>query len=240
MNPAESARPDRLGAAAQSRSDQPAALEVEYWTDPLCCWSWACEPQLQLFRKALRTPLIWRIRLGGMIRDWNHYNDPINAIARPAQMGPLWFQARHTTGVFIDESIWRDDPPASSYPACIAVKTAELQSPLAAERYLHRLRVAVMTQRRNIARRSVLMQIAEELAGDEPHLLDAAVFANQLDAPEPRHAFREDLKQAAYCDIGRFPTFILRRGNGRGLVLVGYHPADALHQAVAQLANERA
>ena len=59
----------------------------------------------------------------------------------------------------IDDRIWVEDPPTSSYPACIAIKAAELQSAEAADLYLGWLRHAVMTQRRNIARREVLLEV---------------------------------------------------------------------------------
>src|SRR5512143_835188 len=134
-----------------------AAVAVVCYTDPLCSWSWAFEPQWRRLRFEGGDRLAWRYRMGGMIPDWSRYSDPVNAVSRPLQMAPQWFEVRHVTGMPIDERIWFEDPPASSHPACIAVKAAELQSSEAAELYLRRLREAVMLDRRNIARREILL-----------------------------------------------------------------------------------
>ena len=79
-----------------------AAVELVYYTDPLCCWSWAQEPQWRLLLYAFAGRLAWRYRMGGMISGWDRYDDPVNAVHRPAQMGPVWMQAQHTSGMPID------------------------------------------------------------------------------------------------------------------------------------------
>ena len=241
--PAASARRKsavRPRAAAAPRAAGPAvAVEIDYWTDPLCCWSWALEPQWRRLRYEFDGVIAWRYRMGGMIPDWSSYSDPMNSISRPLQMGPLWFQARHLSGMPIDDKLWVEDPPSSSYLPCVAVKAAERQSPRAAEVYLRRLREAVMCRRRNVARREVLLSIADELAADRPAAFDAAAFARDLDAPRAVELFREDLKHAGYRSIGRFPTLTLRRpGAGNGIIVVGYRPYPALLQALAQVAPE--
>lgn len=215
-----------------------AAIEIAYHTDPLCCWSWAFEPQWRRLRYEYGDRLAWRYRMAGMIAGWDGYDDPINAISRPAQMGPLWMQARHLSGMPIDDRIWIEDPPSSSYPACLAVKAAELQSQLAGERLLRRLREAVMTKRRNVARPEVIQIVADELAGDEPERFDADRFRRDLDGRAAVDALREDIKELRYLGIGRFPALTLRRAGGPGIIVVGYRPYHALLAALARVAPE--
>lgn len=74
-------------------------VEIEYFTDPLCCWSWGLEPQWRRLRFEFGTQLSWRYRMGGMIPDWDSYQDPINSINRRSQMAPLWYQARELSGM---------------------------------------------------------------------------------------------------------------------------------------------
>jgi predicted DsbA family dithiol-disulfide isomerase len=225
-------------------SDGPApgarALEVVYYTDPLCCWSWAFEPHWRRLCAELSGALDCRYRMAGMIADWGSYSDPLNSVSRPLQMGPIWREAQHLTGVSVDDRIWMEDPPASSYPACLAVKAAELQSAEAADLYLRRLRAAVMTQRRNIARREVLLELADEVAAAAPDRLDADRLRRDLDGPAAREALREDIKEARYRGIGRFPTLTLCLPGGTGIVLVGYRPYEALLSALAGIAPELA
>jgi predicted DsbA family dithiol-disulfide isomerase len=178
--------------------------------------------------------LAWRWRLGGMIPDWQRYQDPVNGVARPVQMGPLWIEARHLTGAVIDERIWVEDPPASSWPASIAVKAAALQSPAAGESLLHRLWRGAMAERRNIARPEVIRALAAEVAGSAPGLLDPDRLAADLATAQA--AFADDLKECRFREIARFPTLTLVRPADRaGAALVGFRPFEALADAVARV-----
>lgn len=214
-------------------------LEIVYFTDPLCSWCWGFEPQWRRLGYELGGAAVWRYRMGGVIAGWDRYNDPVNDIRRPAQMGPQWLHVAAMTGMPLDARIWTDDPPASSYPACVAVKAAERHSADFGARYLRRLREAVMLGDRNIARREVLISLADETAADCPPETrpDLASFGSDLDDPAVQDAFRDDLKEAAYRGIGRFPALIVKRG-ATGLVLVGYRPYAALRAAVEQVAGD--
>jgi predicted DsbA family dithiol-disulfide isomerase len=213
-------------------------LEVVYYTDPLCCWSWAFEPHWRRLRDEFGGALACAYRMAAMLAGWNSYNDPLHAVSRPVQMGPIWRHAQHLSGVPVDDRIWVLDPPASSYPACLAVKAAELQSAAAAELYLRRLREAVMTERRNIARREVLLELADEVAVAAPDRMDAGRLRHDLEAAPARDALREDIKEARYRGIGRFPTLTMRHGRGAGIMIVGYRPYETLLAAVARIAPE--
>lgn len=220
--------------------EEQAVLQITYYTDPLCSWSWAFEPQWRRLRYEFGSQIQWRYCMGGMIADWQHYSDPLNDVSRPVQMGPQWYQVRTLSGMPFDERIWFEDPPTSSYPAGIAVKAAEQQGAAAGERYLRRLREAVMVARRNIARQEVLQAIAADLAAEG--VLDAEQFRHDLTAPAATDAFREDLKEVRWREIGRFPTLILRNGrhdsnsdSSCAIILVGYRPYPVLLDAVMHI-----
>ena len=215
-------------------------IEATYFTDPLCSWSWAFEAVWRRLRYELADRLSWRYALGGMIPDWQTFNDPLHSVHRPAQMGPSWYEVRHLTGMPIDEMIWLQDPPASSYPACVAVKAAARQGKAIEEAYLRRLREAVMLERRNVARREVLVELFDELPGELPDDPPPAGdrFRRDLVGKEALEAFREDLKDAGYREIGRFPALVLRGGNGRAVLVVGYRPYPVFREALAAVAPD--
>jgi putative protein-disulfide isomerase len=214
-----------------TETQAPPALHITYYTDPLCSWSWAFEPQWRRLRYEFGAQIGWRYRMGGLLPDWQKFDDPLNAVSRPAQMGPYWLQVQHLSGMPLDELIWVEDPPASSYPACLAFKAAELQSTAIAEQYLRRLREGVMLERRNIARWDVLVELAHDVPG-----MDAVRLLADLQDTPATEAFREDLKDVSYREIGRFPTLILRVPDGRATIIVGHRPFDALREAVAYIA----
>jgi putative protein-disulfide isomerase len=208
-------------------------VSVEYFTDPLCSWSWAFEAQWRRLRYECAERLDWRYRMGGLIADWRSYEDPLNDIRNPAQMAPQWFQIQELSGMPLDDRLWQIDPPASSYPACVAVKAAQRQGKAATESYLRRLRVAAMIERRNISRWDVLYEVAQETVNDGE--LDINHFSNDYKISKTMESFRQDLRDAAYYGIGRFPTLVMQRNDGRGIVLVGYRPYEALQAALEYL-----
>jgi len=211
-------------------------VEVIYYTDPLCSWSWAFEPQWRRLRYEFGGQIWPRYVTCGMIADWQSYSDPINSVSRPLQMAPLWFQVRQVSGMPIDEQIWLEDPPQSSYPACIAFKAAERQGLEHGEGLLRRMREGVMSERRNLSRREVLLEIAAELAGDTVGQagFDLERFRQDLDNQDTLDAFRTDVQEARYHGIGRYPTLALRRrAEGRGLMIVGFRPYSALRLALS-------
>ncbi|MQW73609.1 DsbA family protein [Sinorhizobium medicae] len=215
-----------------------AAVEIVYYTDPLCCWSWAFEPQWRLLRYAFAGQLAWRYRMGGMLRSWTDYQDPVNSIHRPAQMGPLWLQAHYVSGMPVDGRIWTEDQPSSSWPACVLVKAAEAQSLLAAELVLRRLRQAVMTERRNIYREEVLHEIIDTCAEESPDVIDARRLRRDMGGEEARMSFMDDVKNARFRQIGRFPALVIRRPRTAGTLMIGWRPFDAVLKTLAQVAPE--
>ncbi|WP_254565656.1 DsbA family protein [Oscillatoria sp. HE19RPO] len=217
-------------------SNPVAPIEIIYYTDPLCSWSWAVEPQWRRLRYEFGDRLVYRYSMGGLLRDWQQFSDPLNHISRPIQMGPVWIQVRHLTGMPNDEKIWVKNPPTSSYPACMAVKAASQQGPEVEESYLRRLREAVMLEGRNIAQREVLLELGAEL---NPELgFDGSRFERDLDHPNSVEAFRQDLKEMRYSGIARFPSIMLRPSSGRSLLMMGYRPYSVLRDAITQIAPD--
>ena len=208
---------------------------VTYYTDPLCCWSWAIEPHWKKLREEFRGSIDWKYIMCGMLQDWQTYNDPMNAITKPVQFGPVWMHASQVSGVAIDFSIWHRDPPESSFPASLAVKCAMLQSPLAGELLLYDLREAVMTKGLNIAREPVIFSIARQLAENQPDVLDLGQFQLAWSGSEATDAFREDLQKARFLKIGRYPTFTFTNRSSKGIIITGYRPYEVLKEALGQM-----
>ena len=206
---------------------------ITVYTDPLCVWSWAMRPAWFQFLTMLESVSV-TYRMAGLIPSWTQFSDHQNAISKPIQMGPEWAHARAVTGVFVDDKIWIADPPASSYPSCIAVKAAGLQGNGMGDEYFYRAQRAVMAERRNIAKMGVLQEIAEELAGDFPGF-DAVRFAVDLVGTEARRLFRMETMDWKYLQAGRLPAIIFKNAAGRGGLLTGYQTLAALQQAVASL-----
>src|SRR3954470_16066645 len=141
-------------------------VSITYFTDPLCCYSWAMEPQWRRLQYEYAGSITVQYIMGGLLPDWTSFEDNINNISRPAQMGPLWMQASNVSGMPMNSLIWHTDPPVSSYPGCIAVKCAQLQSATAGARYLRLLRESLMIHGNNISRQEELVSVAKQIANE--------------------------------------------------------------------------
>jgi len=134
--------------------------------------------------------------------------------------------ASEVTQVKMRYDIWHMDPPNSSYPACIAVKTAGLQSDEAANQYLFELRRSIMEEGVNISKQDVLFSIAQTIAA-----INFDQFQQDWNSGIGKNAFREDIQQAKYHGIGRYPTLTFQNRHAESFMIVGYRPFEALEQA---------
>lgn len=213
-------------------------IEIVYYTDPLCCWSWAFQPHWERFVTSYKAFISYTHCLGGMVADWRFFQDPMQDVKHPSQMGPVWLYAQQQTGVRLNERIWVDDPPHSSYPACLAVKAAQLQSDLAGERYLKEIQHAVMLNVQNIAKVPVLMTIAQQLEARFPDEFCYHTFLEDFTSTTAKDAFREDLKKTRYHEITRFPTLTFSKGQSPGVMITGFRPYEVLLEAFYEVAPE--
>jgi putative protein-disulfide isomerase len=213
-------------------------VEIIYYTDPLCCWSWAFEPEWQKLLNAFKQNITWRYCMGGLLPGWNNYHDAVNSISKPMQMAPMWMHASKLTGVDIKYNLWAKDPPASSYPACIAVKCAQLQSDVAGEKYLYLLRKACMIEEKNIAKQTVLTDTAILLAEDAHLNFDVALFNKNLSGDEGSEAFRKDLQEVRYYAINRFPSLVIKHGKTAKLI-TGFHPFEIIAETINNFLNKK-
>jgi putative protein-disulfide isomerase len=209
-------------------------ISITYYTDPLCCWSWIFEAEWKKLLTHFKNEITWYYCMGGLLPGWNNYHDVINCISKPLQMGPMWLHASQLSGLNIRHDIWAKDPPASSYPACIAVKSAQLQSASAGEKYLFLLRRACMQNGENIAKPDILLKIAAELANDRSCDFDTALFIKNLFGIEGREAFKKDVQEIKYRGINRFPSLLIRNANYAKLI-TGYQTLETITPVLADL-----
>jgi putative protein-disulfide isomerase len=166
-------------------------------------------------------------KMGGLLPSWKHFEDAAHSISRPTQMGPEWMHAAAVSGVTINSQLWINDPPASSYPACIAVKCVQLQSERYGETFLRLLREAVMLAGRNIARSEVLLDTAW-LLHDQYREFGLFKFRDDLMGDSGKDAFRKDLQDAKYLGINRFPTLVFKCVQRPAIMLTGYQTFESL------------
>ena len=171
--------------------------------------------------------------MGGLLPGWKNFNDTVNSVTRPIQMGPVWMHASQMSGMPMDQNVWVKDPPQSSYPACIAVKCAEFQSGQAAGIYVRLLRETIMIHGENIAKQQVLLSTAAKLSAIFPGF-DTEQFKKDLKSDKAVEAFRKDLQEIQYHKINRFPSLVIKN-NDKAVIISGYRPYPVLLDAIRQV-----
>ncbi len=112
-------------------------VEIRYYTDPACSWSWGSEPKLRLLQWEFGDQLAFRWVMGGLARSFGaDYRDSAAGITGDRDcfdaLMAHWLDVGVETGMPVDPRIWRQAPLASTYPVCQAVKAATEQGPAAA------------------------------------------------------------------------------------------------------------
>ncbi len=154
-------------------------MHVRYYTDPACPWSWALEPTVRRLSDEFDGSLRFTYVMCGMMRE---RGDPLEAVGQ-------MLEASERSGMPVDPRLWLNGAPASSHPACIAVKAATDQGQEAA--YLRRLREGFQCRRRKLDAGESLLEEARMLGG-----LDVQRFRIDLASHATLEAFGADLDRA--------------------------------------------
>ncbi len=198
-------------------------IQVLYYTDPACPWSWALEPSLRKLQCVFGESLRFTYVVCGMAREFSDSQ---------AQIGQS-LEAGARSGMPVDPRLWLDGPPASSFPACIAVKAAAEQGDPAA--YLRRVREALLCRRRKLDGAQALIEEARGCG------LNVERFRIDLGSHAILEAFGADLERAASVpaehrapggDRVRLPSLEFRVADGPIHGVYGFAAYEELHRVV--------
>jgi predicted DsbA family dithiol-disulfide isomerase len=169
-------------------------VQVRFYSDPACPWSWGAEPALRRLIREFGERLSFVWVMGGLARSYGEeYRDEEGRIGYRrgcfADLISHWLDVSAATGMPADPRLWTENPLSGTYPACQAVKAASEQGPEAAYRYLRRLREGIMVERKRLDHAEAL--VAE--AG--PAGLDRERFELDLRSHAITEAFAADLTE---------------------------------------------
>jgi predicted DsbA family dithiol-disulfide isomerase len=222
------------------------SVQVRYYSDPACTWSWAAEPALRriIFEFEGELDFVWA--MGGLARHFGSaYRDSEAGVGTGpdcfADLMSHWLNVAGRTGMPCDPRLWTEAPISGTFPACIAVEAAGEQGWDAGYRYLRRVREGLMLWRKRLDERPALV----DLAG--PAGLDVEAFEAALDSERPVAAFAAHLEEvrdvpAEAREAGKtsvtegherlsFPSAVFIGEDGERHGVWGFQPAEAYREA---------
>ena len=170
-------------------------MQVRFYTDPVCVWSWGAEPVLRRLLWEFEGELEFVWVMGGLARHYGReYRDEEGAIGSGpdcfADLMSHWLNVAGRTGMPCDPRLWTANPIASTYPVCVAVEAASEQGWEAAYAYLRRVREGLFCEGRKLDEHDLL--VAEAAAAG----LDEARFEAALGSDEAAEAFAAHMEEA--------------------------------------------
>jgi predicted DsbA family dithiol-disulfide isomerase len=130
-------------------------VRASYYTDPADPWSWALEPAVRRLQWEFGASVPITYVMGGLARE----------IVDPPAVARTWLEASARSGMPVDVRLWLEAAPASTYPACLAVKAASEQASEPAARYLRRLREGFAVRGRKLDTTEALVEEARSTPG---------------------------------------------------------------------------
>jgi predicted DsbA family dithiol-disulfide isomerase len=221
-------------------------VELRYFTDPACIWSWAFEPKLRRLLWEFGDELAVRPVMGGLARSYGpSYRDEEGRIGAGSDcfsdLMAHWLDVSAKGGMPCDPRLWTEAKITSTYPVCMAVIAAGEQGPGARMAYLRRAREALLTERKKLDFAEALIAEAgaagidaERFAIDLRSNAIVEQFAAELDAaravpPPAREAGQ--VKRTEGRERVSFPSLVFRGDSGTEHGVFGFQPYEAARAA---------
>lgn len=202
------------------------AINILYYTDPICSTCWAIQPQLRKLQLEYGEYISIEYKMGGLLPSWDNFDR--GGIRTPADVAEHWEKVCQFYQMPINQNIWLEDPLPSSYPPSIAFKAAQLQDTGLAVLFLRRIREMVFLEKKNIIKKEFLHKAAFEVG------LDAARLMRDLEG-KAQMLFREDLILSDSLEIDELPTLIFTNQAGVNYSIKGYIEYENLEEIIFKL-----
>ncbi|MEN6520118.1 MAG: DsbA family protein [Armatimonadota bacterium] len=210
-------------------------VSVEYFTDPICAWSYVSEPTVQSLLSEHRDNVDFRFRSLPILDKITGQPKKGEKYRTPQEMQQEWTEISLKTGVKIDPSLWQENPPHSSWPANRAMKAALRQGLDKGNKFIHILRETVLVDRKNPSDLDVLKSIAAKAALDvDQFYVDMTENAQQLEKE-----VADDAIEANERCIYITPTLAIQNDDGDKVIISGTLDYQVVNHAIRSLLGQR-
>jgi len=210
-------------------------VRIEYFTDPLCVWSYVSEPTIQSLINQHKDNIDFQFRSLPILDKSKGKPEEGEKFRTPEEMRQEWTEVSQKTGVKIDPALWMENPPQSSWPGNRAMKAALRQGFERGNRFINLLRYAALVDRKNPSDLEVLKSIAADAA------LDVSQFYNDMteNAPILEREVADDAVEAIDRCIYNTPTLVMSNDEGDRVIISGMLDFEVCNNAIRSLMGQR-
>lgn len=209
-------------------------LTFSHWTDPLCIWAFVAQDQLDRLLAELSSRLIVDSRIVPVFGSvsWRFARGPWASAGVEGRVRATSEIAAAHGHPEVDGSCWRNDCPSSSWAPAVAIKAVSALERAghcdsgSTERYHSALRRRFFVECKNIARRNLQLEAAEELG------IARAAIEQRLDDGSALALLWEDFQEKERLKLQGSPTYVFDDGRA---ILYGNFPYGVLRATVDEL-----
>lgn len=212
-------------------------IKIYQFTDPVCVWCWGNEPVIRALDYLYGNKIDIEFVMGGLIEDITTLYDlsgPKNTIISRANeiIANNWIaaSARHGMPVNVEDMSLFSERYPSSFPQNIAYEAAKRINPIAAKKFLRRIREATFIEQRRTSQMDVLVELATEVG------FDAAQFIDEYTTGSASGDFMQERMKCRRNGITGFPSYLIREGSTK-IILGGYQNLSTLHTVIGRLSG---
>jgi len=212
-------------------------LAIAHFTDPLCFWCYAMEPEIRKIRVLLDERLEYRIVMGVLSADVHELigydaETELRYELFRAQIAEHLVQAARAIGMpFSAERLTTGRPEEFvSLPLCLAYCAMRLIDEKIAEAYLRRMRECAYAEGRSLATVEAQVELAKEFP------VNIEQFRSNLESEAAAQVLQEGIDECRTYNITAFPTLLLQYGENK-VLMRGYFDYTGIKQAIAQLTD---
>ncbi|MHB1286860.1 MAG: DsbA family protein [Leptospirales bacterium] len=207
-------------------------LYAEWFTDPVCAWSFAAEDAITAFRHHFSGRLIFKNRMFILYTDVSSFLGA-HGMKTQSEFAPKVESVARATSKRLDSSVWRNNnAPKSSEQCCLWVKAAQLLDSGKGDVFLSEMRKALFLEGKNISDDGVLADLAE-LSGLEFQALRLGILSQKV-----RAMLDEDQTLAKEEKITVRPTLVLKNSGGDRVFIGGLMDSELFIHAGEVLLRE--
>ena len=207
-------------------------IDVQWYTDPLCSWSFAAEKAIGDFRNKMGNRIIFHHRMLPLYRLLETFL-AAHEMKTPADFASKIRKASKATGVEMTTTPWEKGivPKDGSILSKWALAALSID-PIKGDQYLQHLRRAFFVEGRDLTKTGSLRDLGEKV-GLDPEMLEKLSSGEMI-----RQQLEADIKKGAEEGVSVRPTLVMVNSGGDRIFIGGLRDAELFIHAAEVLISE--